>query len=659
MGRQRSYLAFVTLQAPGGHGPAAARSDGHIALLTAVAARLGRHTAIYTAGFGTTLALSLVSVAVTTRYLSPAEFGKLGVLLIFAALLTVLYNLGSLQGAFQLVYGSSGEEDVPDADTAAVAIDKRRALGTALALTLLIAGAGTALVASFAPTLAELFTGSARDADAVLLAAGSGALGSVWRLVSNVPRLERRPVRFALLSNLRPLLVIAGVIPLVAGGWGVDGVLLATLAGTLLASLAGIVLCRQSFWPAFKAADARAMVRFGTPFIPVIVSFWVIQNVDLYVLARFASDHDLGLYRLASRIGNLASYLVSAFLMAWTPLQRTSLFAAANHERSGGAMRSLMATYFVIIGLGALVTLVAASDLLIQIAGPGYSDAAPLIPLLGLGFLTYGAFVVTQRVVRYPRRRQAYPRIALLCAALFLAAAFALTPVLGSYGAALSPVIGFGAGTAVLVALSQLGPTPVPFHWRRLSAAVATAAACLCASVLAARDAGDLRPLVQLTIVLAYPSSLVISGVIPRTHVRALVKAARDLLRGSSVTGGPGAALDSLSRDDHGLVTALLRERRAPALLAGELRVSVPEVLRRLTSVLRSMAGLSHDSEHDEQIGAYLVMNATAAERDAVARSLWAAGVEPIEIDALETAAAELRRAPARYWKRAAARAGA
>ena len=641
----------MTVPASGGAGPAAAGSHGHNALLTAVAARLGRHTAIYTGGFGATLALSLVSVAVTTRYLGPSEFGELGVLLVFAALLTVLYNLGSLQGAFQLVYGSSGEEEADDAEADSVAADKRRALGTALVLTLLIAGTGTALVASLAGPLAELLVGSARDDDAVLLAAGSGALGSVWRLVVNVPRLERRPVRFALLSNLRPLLVIAGVIPLVASGWGVDGVLLATLAGTLVSSLVGIAICRQSFWPAFKAADARAMVRFGSPFIPVIASFWVVQNVDLYVLARFASDHDVGLYRLASRIGNLASYLVSAFLMAWTPLQRTSLFAAADHERSGGAMRSLMATYFVVAGLGALVTLAAASDLLILIAGPGYSDAAPLIPLLGLGFLTYGAFVVTQRVVRYPRRRQAYPRIAVLCAAIFLGAAFALTPILGSYGAALAPVIGFGAGIAVLVTLSQLGPTPARFQWRRLAVAVAVAAACLCASLLAGREAGALRPLAQGTIILAYPVLLVLCGVVPRAHVRALRRAGRDLLRGSNVTGGPGAALDALSRDEHALVTALVRERRPAAQVAGTLGITVPEVHRRLTSVLRDMAGLTHDSRHDEELGAYLLMNATAAERDAAARGLWAAGVEPMEIDALETAATELRRAPARYWR--------
>lgn len=640
----------MTLHRPGGAGPAPAQGDRYGSLLTAVAARLGRHTSVYAGGFAATLALSLVSVAVLTRYLTPGEFGRLGVLLVFAALLTILYNLGSLQGAFHRVYGSSGEEEATDPEGDGVAGDKRRALGTALAFTVLIAGTGTAVVVALAPAVAEIVTGDRGDEDLVILAAASGALGSVWRLVSNVPRLERRPVLFAVLSNLRPLLVIGAAVPLVVSGAGVEGVLVATLGGTLACSVVGLVVCRGSFRPAFRPVDAWAMVRHGAPFVPVIASFWVIQNVDLYVVTRFASDHDAGLYRLASRLGNLASYLVSAFLMAWTPLQRTSLFAAAEQAQPGGAMRSDMATYFVIVGCGALVALVTASDLLIGLAGPGYGDAAPLIPLLALGFLVYGAFVVTQRVVRYPQRRRAYPVIATLCAVVFLAAALALTPAIGTYGAALSPVIAFGAGTAVLIALSQRGPAPVPFHWRRMATALAVAVACVAVAVLGAWRAGELRPLVDLVALVAYPVGLVATGVLPRAQLRALREVARSLFTRAGATRDTGPAVAALAPDDRALLRMLLRERLPPERVAAALGLPEAEVEGRLTAVLRGVAGLAPGPRLDGEVGAYLLMRASAAERDAVARGLWEQGVEPMEIDALETAVAELRRSPARYW---------
>ena len=47
-----------------------------------------------------------------TRFLGPAEFGQLALLLVFAAFLTVFYNVGTLQGTFIWVFGSAGEEDV-------------------------------------------------------------------------------------------------------------------------------------------------------------------------------------------------------------------------------------------------------------------------------------------------------------------------------------------------------------------------------------------------------------------------------------------------------------------------------------------------------------------------------------------------------------------
>ena len=148
-------------------------------LTTAVAARLTHHSSVYAVGFGTTLAFSFVNVAVLTRFIDPASFGKLAVLLIFAALLTVLYNLGSLQGAFHAAYGSADDDDaaVDDQQDGALVRDRGAALTTALVLTGLIAGAGTLVVAAMAPSLSDLLLGNRADGDLVLLAAASGAMG--------------------------------------------------------------------------------------------------------------------------------------------------------------------------------------------------------------------------------------------------------------------------------------------------------------------------------------------------------------------------------------------------------------------------------------------------------------------------------------------------
>ena len=68
--------------------------------------RLSRDASTYLIGALISFGLALISIIVVTRFLSPAEFGELALLIVFAAFLTVFYNVGILQGTFSWVLGS-------------------------------------------------------------------------------------------------------------------------------------------------------------------------------------------------------------------------------------------------------------------------------------------------------------------------------------------------------------------------------------------------------------------------------------------------------------------------------------------------------------------------------------------------------------------------
>src|SRR4051794_29253559 len=88
--------------------------------LEALGGRIGRHGSIYGGALFVTLVLALVNVAVLTRLLDPGPFGDLAVLLVFASLLTIAFNLGVLQGAMRVAYGTSDEEFGHDDEAAEV-----------------------------------------------------------------------------------------------------------------------------------------------------------------------------------------------------------------------------------------------------------------------------------------------------------------------------------------------------------------------------------------------------------------------------------------------------------------------------------------------------------------------------------------------------------
>ena len=121
------------------------------------------------------------------------------------------------------MFGSSGEEEIDDDTEEAASGTKRRALGTGLTTTAALTAIGTVLVVALAPWLAEMMLGDRERSELIVIAAASGAAGALWRFVSNILRMERKPRAYVVLNSVRPVLVVGTVIPLVASGGGVEG----------------------------------------------------------------------------------------------------------------------------------------------------------------------------------------------------------------------------------------------------------------------------------------------------------------------------------------------------------------------------------------------------------------------------------------------------
>ena len=621
----------------------------------ALAARLSGHTALYAAGFGTTLLLGLASVAVLTRLLGIGEYGELAVLLIFSALLTVVFNLPALQGTLMWVFGAAEEGDGDERGSQAPVQLKRQALGTGLVITALIAALGTAAAVAAAPSLSDILLGDRDHAAAVRWAAVSGGLGAVWRLISNVLRYEGRPVGFIVLSNARPVLVVAVAIPLVAGGGGVVGAMAGTAIGTALAVLVGLVVTRRSYAPALDTSQLRGLLGRGLPLVPVVVAFWVVQNVDLYLVSVYVSEAEAAIYRVASRLANVISYFVSAFLMAWMPLSQTALYAAVSRTVGARSASATISTYFLLACMWLLLALVVLGDALVKIAPEEYSEAADLLPLLGLGFVAYGSFVVLYRAGSFPRKRAAYVLLATVSAACFLATALVATPAWGSMGAALAPVVGFAVGVAGMLVLSQRGPHPIPFEYRRLLAGLLVAGVILALGRLTSNLAGDAGLVLEIAALMLFPVLLLAARVVTRAELRQLLRLMRPRR-----TGRPDdrfeSALGGLDAGDRRLLEALVGDGVAPRALAAESGRSESSILSDLVAALRAVARTDPVTPADPAIGRYLLSGGSPAERAAEARRLWTEGtVDPYELDVLENCVRRLGRLPRSAWHDAGA----
>ena len=635
-----------------GEGQAQTRPSGEPRMDEAFGARLSRDTSIYIAGAVISFILALASIIVLTHFLSPAEFGELALLLVFAAFLTVFYNLGTLQGTFMWVFGSAGEEEVEAEGEAKASATgtKRRALGTGMVTTCALAAAGTIVVVALAPWFAGIVLGDDGDSELIVIAAVSGAAGAMWRLVSNILRMERKPRSYVLLNSVRPVLVVGCVIPLVASGGGVEGAILGTTIGSVLAVVVGLVATRHSYELTFNRLDARMILRRGRILVPIIISIWIAQNVDIYALSWFAPEDEVGLYRLANRMGAFLDYFTAALFMAWTPLAGSSTFVAAVAQRGKDALGGRLLTYFMLAGLLLLLAMTVAADTLVRIAPPAYSDAAPLIPLMGAAFLSYGVMVAVYRLSSFPRKIVIYIGAAMGSAIVFLLSAFLFVPWLGAYGAALSVITGFAVGTAVMTYASQHGPSPLRIEWGKLGAAVAIGGACLAIARVLGPLAGDWRPLVEVVAFALYPIILLRLGVVSIDDRHAIARVARQVLPKRKGDTELETRLQTLAPDEVSSLQAVVVRGWPAQRLAEELAADPAATRARLVWLLRKLGDGTPRGPHDDEIGELLFTPMPVAERDAVAKSLWDEKVDPADLHALERTMDELGRLPRRAW---------
>lgn len=613
--------------------------------LSLLAGRVGRHTTVYGATAALQLALGLASLALLTRYLDPADFGHMAVLLFFASLLTMVYNLGTLQGTFRWVFGGGDDEDgLVEGDEPAGAFDRRRGLMTGVLLTLGIGAVGSVVVVVWAAPLAELLLGERADADLIRLAAASGVAHAVWRLLINALRLELRPGAY-LAGTVSMLLLVIGITwILLASGEGLEGAVAGQAVGTSAAVVVAALMGRHNLRLAASWHDARGILSRGRALIPVVISVNVIQLADVLLLSRTIPSADVGFYRVASRMGALVSYWTSSLHMAWGPLRRDPLRFAADREHGLARTSAIFATYFVVLVAWAILFCALFAHLLVRIAGDAYAPAASLLPLTAMAFAFHGFFVLAYRTSGVPSRRTWFVRFSVLAAVTFAGVSAITMPVVGAYGAPLAAVCGWSVGIVGLGVVSARAGNPTPYEYRRLGLVFAAGGLCFALSLPVREAPLAIRLAVETACLLAFPVLLVAIGAVPRKALAPLGAALRSALpsplRGRTLR----RRLERLDARERHALALVVGQRLAPREAATRMGTREDEVHRIVVTALRTLTGAWEGRDADAAVGRYLLSASSFADRARMGEQLFAEGVDPVSTDALRQEMRSLNR---------------
>ena len=390
--------------------------------------RLGRHSLIYGIGGLVSRVIAVLLLPVYTRYLTPADYGKIETLLALTTVMGLMLRAGITSAFFRFYF------DVEDDD------GRLRVLRTSFWFTMGGGTLGLVLLLALADPLSTLLFGTA-DAANLVRAAGVALWATVnYEQMTALFRVEERSVAFVCASLANVFLTIGLTLLLVvAMEKGAVGVIVGNFSGTLIVYLALLGYRREQLGLQFDRSLLREMNRFGIPLVPTALFLWVTNFSDRFFLVKLADVSEAGLYSVGVRVASAMVLLLTAFRMAWP-----AFAYSIKEEREARRTYAYVLTYLTVVTAWVALALTLLSPWLVDLlAAPKFAESSRVVGPLAFATVSYGAYIVIAIGVGRARRTQFNWVVTGAAAAVNVALNLALIPPYGMMGAAIATVAAY------------------------------------------------------------------------------------------------------------------------------------------------------------------------------------------------------------------------
>lgn len=396
-------------------------------------------------GYVVSTLLALLGIAVVTRHLGVADFGR------FQTVISLITVVGTVTDAGMATLGLREYAQRTGSDRQEL---MRSLLGLRVALTV----AGAAIAAAIAVALGY-------DAGLVLGAvlAGLGLALTVVQTTLTIPlAADLRNAPVAALDVLRQFLTTASYLVLVLAGAGVVAFLGVTIpVGLILMIVAAVLVRGRVPLPRWDLARWVKLLRMAAAFAMATAVGTIYLYTSQILVAGVTDARETGLFAASFRtfvvVGSIPGLLIT---VAFPLLSRA---ARDDRDRLSYAVQRVLDTS-IILGLGASIGLVVGAPAIIEVmAGSGFADAVPALRIQGVTLLA--TFVLAPVGFALLSLHLHRPILLANAAALavMLPSVGLLARAFGATGAAAGTVIGETAlAVGYLVALRGAAPAVFP-----------------------------------------------------------------------------------------------------------------------------------------------------------------------------------------------------
>ncbi len=416
-------------------------------------------------GFVASTLLALLGMALVTRHLGVADFGR------FQTVISLITIVGSLTDVGMATLGVREYAQRTKGDRDRL---MRTLLGLRIALTL----SGVAIAAAIAVAI-----GYDRDLVLGTVLAGLGLALVVVQTTLTIPLwADLRNVALTALDLLRQVLTVGGYVLLVALGAGVVAFLGVTIpAGLVVVAVAALLARGQiPLRPSLDTREWGRLLRAAVAFAMATAVGTVYVYAAQILTAAVTDARDTGLFSASFRVYIVLAGVPGLLITVAFPL--LSRAARDDHERLGYAVQRLLDTT-TILGLGMGLGIVVGAPTIVEVmAGSGFADAVPVLRIQAATLVVTSVVAPMGFALLSLHVHRGIFVANLMALLVMLVGVTTLAAGLGPEGSALATIIGESTlATGYFVALHRAAPELVPGLGPGVRGAVAVAP---CAAIL-------------------------------------------------------------------------------------------------------------------------------------------------------------------------------
>ena len=317
---------------------------------------------------------------------------------------------------------------------------KKSICSSAFFFTLITSVLISCILVVFRDFFANLFFGSERYTNIMVLSAMSIFIGSTNSIISAPTRFNNQRKRYLKIHLLSPLISYTLSLILLLRGWYLVALPLATVVSALSVEVFFGIYNRS--WFSVRMVNFKyisSMLKFALPLAPNFFIYWIFNSADRLMIADFLGNDHVGVYAAGAKIGQASQLLYSAFAGGWQYFAFSTM-----RDKDQVDLISNIFEYLAAVAFSISILMAACSKFIFQLLFTGdYVQGFVVVPYLFLSPLLLMLFQVGSNQLLVIKKTWPSIFILFLGAVLNVAVNIIMIPVLGIEGAAMATLLGY------------------------------------------------------------------------------------------------------------------------------------------------------------------------------------------------------------------------